>query len=72
MPGRSDLGLHWRVKMKLIVTALASLLAAFGKLLAKPIYVALQIHKLIFAFLFIVFTLVGAYEFLRLLYRLVH
>ena len=59
--------------MKLILTALASSLAAFGKLLAKPLNVALQIHILIFAFLFIVFTLVGAYEFLlALLHRLMH
>jgi hypothetical protein len=58
--------------MKIILAALASLLAAFGKLLAKPINVALQIHIFIFAFLFIVFTLAGAYEFLMLLRRLMH
>jgi hypothetical protein len=61
--------------MKLILIALANSLAAFGRMLAKPFNVApltfaLQIHILIFAVLFIVFTLAGAYEFLMLLHRL--
>jgi hypothetical protein len=57
--------------MKIVAAVIISLLKAIGKLLAKPINFALRVHILIFAFLFTVFTIAGAYEFLVLLRYLV-
>jgi hypothetical protein len=55
--------------MKIVLAAVTSMLAACGKLLARPMTTA-RVHIGIFAFLFTVFMLAEAYKFLVLVYKL--
>jgi len=55
--------------MRNILEAVVRMLALYGRLPAKPLIFALGVHIVIFALLFIVFSLFGAYEFLIFLHK---